>query len=136
MTKWRLIVDEPPWLRLFDESDQLVATELITGPIAELIGHLSPGDTVSVMSDDVPATTHRCEDSWLRVFRMRLALVDNNMPGYDQVLAELGRCSFCLRNAMNTALHLHANDYALAAGSLAKASEMALKRIAEETMPA
>jgi hypothetical protein len=132
MTKWRLIIDEPPWIRLFDESDRVVATCLPGEPVSALIDHLSPGDRIDVCVD-VPVSTHECADSFLRVWRMRLALLDQNTTAYDEVLAELGRCPHCLRNAMNTAVNLHTNDYSMKAGSVAKAADLTLKQIARET---
>jgi hypothetical protein len=135
MTKWRLIIDEPPWLRLFDESDQLVATELITGPIAELIGHLSPGDTVSVMADDVPATTHRCEGPELLTSRMQLALLSNDMPAYDVVVGQVGDCHRCWGAIAHWALNLLAGNRAWQAGSPEAAAGFVLKEIARMTAP-
>jgi hypothetical protein len=148
MTEYRMVLPDNRdggWLRLIDGSDSVVATEFIDGPVAELVGHLSPGDTVTVLGDvvldddrnaEIPKIDHkphRCEDSWLRVFRMRLAVCDDNTVAYGQVIREIGDCSWCLRNAMATALHLHCEDYARNAGSLSRAADLTMKQIVRET---
>jgi hypothetical protein len=50
MAHWRLVIDD--WLRLFDESGQLVELALITSVLEELLARLSPGDTIEVVGDD------------------------------------------------------------------------------------
>jgi hypothetical protein len=150
MTDFRMVLPDDRdggWLRLIDGTESVVATEFIDGPVAELVGHLAPGDTVTVMNDVLDGDlgngqigqnqhkAHRCEDSWLRVFRMRLAVCDDNTVAYGQVIREIGDCSWCLRNAMATALHLHCEDYARNAGSLSRAADLTMKQIVKETMP-
>jgi hypothetical protein len=147
MTDFRLVLPDDRdggWLRLIDGTESVVATELIAGPVAELVSHLAPGDVVSVLGDVLDDgqnggirqndhKPHRCEDSWLRVFRMRLAICDDNTFAYGQVIREIGDCNWCLRNAMATALHLHCEDYARNAGSLSRAADLTMKQIVRET---
>jgi hypothetical protein len=135
MTKWRLIIDEGEWLRLFDEDDKVVATELITGPIAELIGHLSPGDTVSVMADDVPATTHRCEGPEVRSARLQLALLTDDMPGYQLIVDEVGNCHRCWRGIAHWAISLVVGDRSLRAGSNEAAAGFVQSELVRNLMP-
>jgi hypothetical protein len=134
MTKWRLIIDEPPWVRLFGEDDRVVETCLLGEPVSALIDHLSPGDTVSVCAD-VSVSTHQCQGPELWTSRMQLALLSDDMPAYEQVAAELAQCQRCWAAVAHWALNLLAGDRALRAGSNDAAAGYVLKEIARLTMP-
>jgi hypothetical protein len=142
MTQFQLIADDGPWWRLVRD-ERVVATGLRDGPVAELVAKLAPGDVVSVLGDvldgdlgngEIPQNQHkphRCGDSHANVWRMVMAMCDGNEPGYQQVLVnELGSCVLCFRNALNAAVYLYANSFALRAGSNKKAADAAAREIA------
>jgi hypothetical protein len=145
MTEFRMVLPDDRdggWLRLIDGTDSVVATEVIAGAVAELVGRLVPGDVVNVLGDvldddrngeisQIDHKPHRCGDSHANVWRMVMAMCDGNEPGYQQVLVnELGSCVLCFRNALNAAVYLYANSFALRAGSNKKAADAAAKEIA------
>jgi hypothetical protein len=70
-------------------------------------------------------TPHACQDSWPRIWRMALALVEQDRNAYDVVLSELGDCPDCLRNALNTAMHQFTGGLVLQAGSLTRSADVA-----------
>jgi hypothetical protein len=148
MTDFQLVLPDDRddgWLRLIDGTESVVATEVIAGPVAELVSHLAPGDTVSVMGDvlddvqdsEIPKSEHkphRCGGAELRVWRMRLAMLEWNEDAWAQVIAEIGDCPNCLRNAMANALHLHSNDFARNSGGNSRAADLTLKEISKAVM--
>jgi hypothetical protein len=78
---------------------------------------------------------HICSDNWTRVYRLMLALTLWDDIAYRYVMAELGDCPHCLRNALNTCLHQHANNYALQAGSLDNAADYLANELERLLMP-
>jgi hypothetical protein len=66
--------------------------------------------------------SHTCSDNWIRVHRMMLSLIEWNEDSYRLVMCELGDCPNCLRGALEIAVYLHTNNYALQAGSKEKAA--------------
>jgi hypothetical protein len=78
---------------------------------------------------------HTCSDSWIRVHRMMLALTMWDDVSYKLVTAELGDCVSCLKNALATCLHLHANSYALRAGALDTAADYLVDELERLLMP-
>jgi hypothetical protein len=66
---------------------------------------------------------------------MTLALLEWNTDAYDRVLDELGDCAHYLRNATNAAVHLHANGFALQAGSLENAADFAAREDRPRPLP-
>ena len=78
---------------------------------------------------------HTCEDSWVRVYRMMLSLVEWDDVSYKLVMAELGDCPDCLSNALATVLYLHTNGYALHAGGLDKAADHLTNELERLLMP-
>jgi hypothetical protein len=78
---------------------------------------------------------HVCSDSWVRVYRMMLALIMWDDESYRYAAAELGDCPFCLKNALGTVLHLHSNNYALQAGGLDRAAEYLTDELQRRLMP-
>jgi hypothetical protein len=77
---------------------------------------------------------HRCGGAELRVWRMRLAMLEWDEDAWAQVISELGDCPSCLRNAMANALHLHSNDFARNSGGNSRAADLTLREIAREVM--
>ena len=67
---------------------------------------------------------HVYGDNWTRVHRMMLALIQWDEDSYRFVMSELGDCPRCLRDALHSAIHLHANNFALQAGGLDKAADV------------
>jgi hypothetical protein len=149
MTDFRMVLPDDRdggWLRLIDGTDSVVATEYIDGAVAELVGRLVPGDTVTVLGDvldgdlgngEIPQNQHnphRCGGAELRVWRMRLAMLSWDESAWDQIISELGDCPNCLRNAMANALHLHANDFARNAGGNSRAADLTLREISKAVM--
>jgi hypothetical protein len=140
MTKWRLIIDEPPWVRLFGEDDRVVATCLPGEPVSALIDHLSPGDRIDVCVDApsvdagaANAAAHRCEGPELWTSRMQLALLSNDLPAYDVVVNQVGSCSRCWAAIAHWTLSLVAGDRAARAGGNDAAAGYVLKEIARLT---
>jgi hypothetical protein len=78
---------------------------------------------------------HVCQDSWVRVHRMMLALTMWDDVSYKFVAAELGDCPSCLKNALATVLHLHANAFALRAGGLDRAADYLTDELQRLLMP-
>ena len=64
-----------------------------------------------------------------------LALTEWDDGAYKLVMAELGGCEFCLRDALGTVLHLYSNRFALDAGSLAKAADYLVDELERLLMP-
>jgi hypothetical protein len=136
MRKWRLIIDEPPWIRLFGESDHVVETCLPSSPVSELIDHLIPGDRLDVCADDVPTPNpHQCAGAELWTSRMQLALLSDDMDLYQLITAEVGQCHRCWAAIAHWALGLVAGDRAARAGSNDVAASYVLREIARLTMP-
>jgi hypothetical protein len=74
--------------------------------------------------------THEHKDSGVRVQRLPMAMLSWDDDAYRPVSAEIGDRVFCLRNAVNTLIHLQANSLVLhaqgtedAIGALAAALE-------------
>jgi hypothetical protein len=142
MTQWQLIADDGPWWRLVRDQ-QVVATGLRDGPVAELASHLSPGDAVDVApelegdQENVPRTPkpHRCEGPELWTGRMQFALLSGDMPAYDFVVTQVGDCARCWRAVAHWTLNLLAGNRAVAAGGTDAAAGHVLKEIARLTGP-
>jgi hypothetical protein len=130
-----MIIDEPPWVRLFGEDDRVAATCLPQEPVSELIGHLSPGDRVDVCAD-APVSTHECAGAELWTGRMQLALLSSDMDLYQLIAAEVGSCHRCWAAIAHWTLSLVAGDRAARAGGNDAAAGYVLKEIARLTMPA
>ena len=109
-----------------------IAVSLPGSDVLDLLGELDDGEQVTY--GDPPPSTHRCEDSWARVQRMRMALCSNDTDSYDVVLRELGSCVHCLRNALNNAAYRYAATSTMQAGSSKAAADAAAREIARQVM--
>jgi hypothetical protein len=136
MTQFQLIADDGPWWRLVRDQ-QVVATGLCDGPVAELASHLSPGDAVDVAPEleGEVGKPHRCEGPELWTGRMQFALLSGDMPAYDFVVTQVGDCARCWRAIAHWTLNLLAGNRAAAAGGADAAAGHVLREIARLTAP-
>jgi hypothetical protein len=79
--------------------------------------------------------THRCDGPYLRADRMLLASLSQNQEALDLVIGELGDCIYCWRGLALHLVYTLANDRALYARSLSKATEAAARGVARYLMP-
>jgi hypothetical protein len=146
MTEYRMVLpdDRDGWLRLIDGTDCVVATEFISGPVAELVANLAPGDVVTVLNDVLDGdqnggnrqndhNPHRCDGPELWTSRMQLALLSDDMVAYDVVTTQVGDCDRCWRAIAHWTSNLLAGDRAVRAGGNAVAATYVLREIARLT---
>jgi hypothetical protein len=79
-------------------------------------------------------SAHRCEGPEVRSARLQLALLTDDMPGYQLIVDEVGSCHRCWRGIAHWAISLVVGDRSLRAGGNEAAAEFVESELVRSLM--